>query len=196
MKGIQKIHAVKCTTEQCKVFKRDRSCYCLDCLLETGNQCANSEWVDDWQELNIEREASPATTRNAQDNTGVVTTDTAVKIADLAVEGSVVAIAADDDASYDYYLLKVKSNGVEELADNTADDYGSIYTAGQEVLRGHFFLRDNIIDMTYKLDELKVAIVHAATVRHICSDLHIVKRGRKSVFKVPVDLNEEILASM
>ena len=109
VKGIRKIHAIKCTKEQCMVFKQDRSCYYLDCLLETGNQCANSEWVDDWQELNIEREASSATTRNVQDNTVVVTTDTAVKIADLAVEGSVVAIAADDDASYDYYLLKVKN---------------------------------------------------------------------------------------
>ena len=178
MKGIRKIHAIKCTTEQGKVFKRDRSCYCLDCLLETGNQCSNSEWVDDWQELEIERKASPATTRNTE-NTVVMTTDTAVKIADLAVEGSVVAVAADDDASYDYYLLKVKSNGMEELADNTTDDYGSIYTVGQEVIRGHFFLRENLIDMTYKLDERKVAIVHAATVRHICSDLRVVKRGRK-----------------
>ena len=85
---------------------------------------------------------------------------------------------------------------MEELADNTTDDYGSIYTAGQKVLRGHFFLRHNLIDMTYKLHERKVAIVHAATVRHICSDLHIVKRRRKSIFKVPVGLNEEILASM
>ena len=107
-----------------------------------------------------------------------------------------VAVAADDDASYDYNLLKVKSNGMEELADNTTDDYGSIYTAGQEVLRRHFFLQENLIDMTYKLDERKVTIVHAATVRHICSDLYVVKRGRKSVFKVPVDLNEEIPASM
>lgn len=85
---------------------------------------------------------------------------------------------------------------MEELEDNTTDDYGSIYTAVLEVLRGHFFLRENLIDMSHKLDERKVAIVHAATVRHICSDLHVVKRGRKSVFKVPVDLNEEILASM
>lgn len=66
----------------------------------------------------IEREASPATIRNT-DNTVVMTTDTAVKIADLAVEGSVVAVAADDNANYDYCLLKVKSNSVEELADNT-----------------------------------------------------------------------------
>lgn len=196
VKGIRKIHSVKCTTEQGKVFKRDRSCYCLDCLLETGNSCENSEWVDDWEELNIEREASPATTRNAQNNTEQVTTDTAVKIADLAVKGSVVAVAAESDSSYDYYLLKVNSDGVEELTEAVTDDYGSIYTTGQEVLRGHFFLRDNLIDMTYKLDERKVAIVYAATVRHICFDLDVVKRGRKSVFRVPVALNEEIMASM
>ena len=71
-------------------------------ILARISNTINSEWVDDWQELEIEREASPATTRNI-DNTVVMTTDTAVKIADLAVEGSVVAVAADDDASYDYY---------------------------------------------------------------------------------------------
>ena len=98
--------------------------------METGNQCSNSERVDDWQELETEREASPATTRST-DNTVVVARDTAVKIAHLAVGGSVVAVAADGDVSYHYYLLKVTSNGVEELADNTTDDYGSIYNAGQ-----------------------------------------------------------------
>lgn len=196
IKGIRKIHAVKCTTEQGKVYTRERSCYCLDCLLETGDSCANSEWVDDWKELKIEREASPAITRNAQEDTVAVTTETAVRIADLAVAGSVVAVAADADSSYDYYLLKVNSDGVEELAADVTDAYGSIYNTGQEVLKGNFFLRDNLIDMTYKLDESKVAIVHAATVRHICSDLRTVKRGRKSVYRVPVILNEEILASM
>ena len=196
VKGIRKIHAVKCTTEQGKVYTRDRSCYCLDCLLETGDSCANSEWVDDWKELKIEREPSPAITRKAQEDTVAVTTETAVRIADLAVAGSVVAVAADADSSYDYYLLKVNSDGVEELAADVTDDYGSIYNTGQEVLKGNFFLRDSLIDMTYKLDESKVAIVHAATVRHICSDLRTVKRGRKSVFRVPVILNEEILASM
>ena len=195
VKGIRKIHAVKCTTEQGKVFKRDRSCYCVDCLMETGNACANSEWVDDWKELNIERERSSAITRNAEEN-AQVTTDTAVKIADLSEEGSVVAVAADADSSYDYYLLKVTSDGVVELLEDVTDDYGSVYTTGQEVLKGNFFLRDNLIDMTYRLEECKVAIVHAATVRHICCDLHVVKRGRKSVFRVPVDLSEEILASM
>lgn len=102
-------------------------------MLESGNPYANSLWVNYWEGLNIEREASSASTRNAQDNTVAVTTD-------LEVEGSVVAVAADANSSYDYYLFKVKSDGVEELAEEVTDDYGSIYTSGQEVFGGHFYL--------------------------------------------------------
>ena len=163
MKGIRQIHAVKCTTEQGKVLNETDPAIALTVCWKLATCVPIQSGLMTGRSSKIEREASPATTRST-DNTVVMTTDTAVKIAELAVEGSVVAVAADDDASYDYYLLKVKSNGVEELADNTTDEYGSIYTAGQEVLRGHFFLRENLIDMTYKLDERKVAIVHAATV--------------------------------
>lgn len=59
-----------------------------------------------------------------------MTIDIVVKIVDLVVEGSVVVVVVDDDVSYDYYFLKVKSNGVEELVDNIIDDYGSIYIVG------------------------------------------------------------------
>ena len=38
--------------------------------------------------------------------------------------------------------------------------------------------------------------VHAATVRHICSDLPVRKSGRKSIYKLPLKENEEIIASM
>lgn len=59
-----------------------------------------------------------------------MTIDIVVKIVDLVVEGSVVVVVVDDDVSYDYYFLKMKSNGVEELVDNIIDDYGSIYIVG------------------------------------------------------------------
>ena len=70
----------------------------------------------------------------------VAAIETAVKIADLTVERGVVALAANADPSYDYYLLKVKSDRVEKLTGDVTDDIGSIYTTGQEVLRGHLFL--------------------------------------------------------
>lgn len=64
------------------------------------------------------------------------------------------------------------------------------------MIRGYFFFRENFIDMIYKFDERKVVIVYVAIVRYICFDFRIVKRGRKLVFKVLVDLNEEILVFM
>lgn len=44
-------------------------------------------------------------------------------IADLAAKGSTVAIAAFEDPAYDFYLLKVTSNGKKELQEPTTDDY-------------------------------------------------------------------------
>ena len=44
-------------------------------------------------------------------------------VADLVGKDSIIAIAADEDDSYDYYQLKVTSEGPVELGDVT-DDYG------------------------------------------------------------------------
>ena len=38
-------------------------------------------------------------------------------------------------------------------------------------VNGTFYIRENIIDMTYKLDQRRTAFVMAGTVRHICGDL-------------------------
>ena len=46
--------------------------------------------------------------------------------------------------------------------------YGAAYQKGTLILERSFFLRDNIIDITYKLD--KKAIVHANTVRAVCGE--------------------------
>jgi len=74
--------------------------------------------------------------------------DTAVRIADLATKDSVVAIAAADDAAYEYYLLKVTSDGIIELEEDFTDDYGSSFEKNTAILMGHFFVRENLIDMT------------------------------------------------
>ena len=97
-------------------------------------------------------------------------------VADLVGKDSIIAIAADEDDSYHYYLLKVSSEGPVELEEDVTDDYGCAFTAGNSVLKGHFFLRDNLIDMTYKLDQKKVAFVFPGTVRYVCSEL--IERGR------------------
>ena len=70
-------------------------------------------------------------------------------IADLVQEGSTVAIAADHDPSYDFYLLKVTNR--ETLNKPATDDYGSEYPPRTKIIRGHFYVRENILDMTFKL---------------------------------------------
>ena len=79
-------------------------------------------------------------------------------MADLAAKGSTVAIAAFEDPTYDFYLLKVASNGVEELEEPMTDDYSCQYPNGSAVLKGHF-LRENLQDRTYTL------VLYAGTVR-------------------------------
>lgn len=141
------------------------------------------------QEIPSSSEPSGPTTRAAED---VTTTGESVQLADLVTKNSIVAVAAEDDSHYDYYLLKITCDGVTRLEDNFKDPYGNIYKKGQSVLQGKFFLRENIIDQTYKLDE-KVAAVFPGTVRYICAAF--ISKGKKQpIFQVPLDEHEQILA--
>ena len=58
-----------------------------------------------------------------------------------------------------------------ELEDAMTDEYGCIFPRGSVGLKGNFYIRENIIDMTYKLDQRRTAFVMAGTVQHICGDL-------------------------
>ena len=62
------------------------------------------------------------------------------------------------------------------------------------VLQEKFFLRENMIDQTYKLDE-KVAAVLPGTARYICGALQS-KGKRRQIFQVPVNEHEQMLASL
>ena len=194
-KGIRKWHCVKSLAQQEKVLVRRRSCYCVSCIVEDEENCSNKAWLDNWKEVIICRDGSVATTRQAAEEP-ILDHDTASHIADLAAKGSTVAIAADDDPMYDFYLLKVTSQGVEELESDYIDDYQCTALKGEEVIKGNFYLRDNIHDMTFTLDVKRTAVVYAATVRHICGELPAKKKGRKTIYKLPLKENEEIIASL
>lgn len=191
LKGIRKVHSVQTTATQCKVFTRHRTCVCFECLQYESDYCENSEFADKWKEEVITRDGQVAVTRQNQDSADAERVN---GITDLVQVGSIVAIAAADDACYDYYLLKVSSQGAITLPCDTIDDYGAAYQEGAFVLEGNFFLRDNIIDMTYKLDNKK-AIVLANTVRSICGDLAIINRRRKRLFKLSFAQHEEIMST-
>jgi len=184
LKGIQKLHCVKTTPEQGRIFTRSRSCYCLDCIGGEEENYTNKEWLDDWKDVKLDRESSVARTRQAVEETEANLLDTAVRVADLAAKDSVVAIAAANDPDYDYYLMKVASDGLVKINEPTTDDYGCTFPRGSLGLKGFFFVRDNIIDMAFVL---------AGTVRHVCGEL---QKQRNNIYKVPLTVNEEIIASL
>lgn len=118
---------------------------CEECLLGNSDSCANTEYVDKWCEMEMNRDGQVAVSRQNEDSAGGERVNA---LTDLVEADSVVAIAAADDGCYDYYLLKVSSDGPFILQSDTTDDHGATYQQGSFVLEGHFFLWDNIIDMT------------------------------------------------
>ena len=151
--------------------------------------------MDDWKEVTISRDSTVATTRHTREE-NAVDHDSAVHIADLARKGSIVAVAAEDDPISEYYLFKFTSKGVKELENDILDDYGFTVLTGESSPNGQFYLRLNLHDMTFMLNEKKVAVIYAATVRHICCELENRRNGRKIVYKLPVNENEESMASL
>ena len=143
--------------------------------------------------VELTRGGDVATTRQATE-APIFDHDTASYIADLASKGSTVAIAAEEDPVQDFYLLQVTSDGIVELHSNVTDDYQCHYYRDR-LLKGHFYIREKIHDMTFAIDNTQKAFVHAATVCPICGDLPVRKRGQKSIYKLPLKENE-IIASM
>ncbi|EDO31600.1 predicted protein [Nematostella vectensis] len=126
LKGIRKLHSVKTTPVQCKISTRLRSCLCFGCI--EGEECENREFVDEWKEIILTREEAVATTRQNQESGEI---DMSVNgMASIVKAGSVVAIAAEDDNAYDYYLFKVSSDGAIVLNEHVLDDYNAAYQKG------------------------------------------------------------------
>ena len=66
------------------------------------------------------------------------TIEQSLQVNDLVTKDSIVAVVAEDDGHYDYYLLKVISSGVIFLQENFEDPFsGSMYSKGQAVLLGN-----------------------------------------------------------
>ena len=138
--------------------------------------------MDEWRRVDIELESQPSEkVTRSEPAPEVARTEI---IADMATKDSVVAVAAEGDPNYDYYLLKVTSHQIEELNTVETDDYGTTLAAGCKILRGNFFVRENLLDMTYKLELKKMTIVHVRTVRCICFDMEVIKKKEAKMPKM------------
>ena len=193
--GNRKIHCVKLDGENSHLLTNTRSCYCPGCRYGELDKCCNKDFLDDWQTVNIEMLSLPSDKVTRSEPSPEATR--VEGIAELVTEGSVVAVAAEGDPNYDHYLFQVTSQQPELLAKNEQDEYGAVVPKGCKVLTGHFFVRENLLDMTYRLEDKKTAIVHIRTIRCICFELKRKKaRNDKAIYKVSLEQHEEIMENL
>ena len=64
-------------------------------------------------------------------------------VADLVNKDSIIAIAADEDDSFDYYLLKITSDGPVVLKD-VLDDYGCAFLCREYRSQRTFPLKEQL----------------------------------------------------
>ena len=112
--------------------------------------------------------------------------------------GTIIAVAAHSDPNYDYYLIKVTVNKPVILEEDEVDDYGCPIVSGSRVLKRNCFSQENLLDMTYRLEDGKVAVVHVKSVRCICFELEETnkKSGKKKIYKLSLEQHEEIMANL
>ncbi len=68
--------------------------------------------------------------------------DIVIGVADLVQDGSIVAVAAQDDPSYDFYLIKVTAK--TKLTSSACDDYGSEFPAHTSIESGDISFSEKI----------------------------------------------------
>lgn len=94
------------------------------------------------------------------------------------------------DPMYDFYLLKVTSDG--ELESKFTDNYEFNALRGQQVLKVHFYLRGTL--MIWHLHLMRSTLqLFTLPVCHICGDL---TEKKKHFSKLSLRENEEIIASL
>jgi len=91
IKGIRKLHSVVTSPQQLKVRVRQCSCYCGECLYRNYPDCKNKEYVDDFREVKLEREACAAVTCSQADQTPE-TQPVHLHVADLVSQDSIIAL--------------------------------------------------------------------------------------------------------
>ena len=66
--------------------------------------------------------------------------------------------------------------------------------------QGDWGLRENLFDMTYRLDDKKAALVHVRTIQCICFDLKVLKKKgkneKRNIYKVSLEQHEEIMSNL
>lgn len=156
------------------------TCYCLECLSENYDQCENKSHVAPFKLVSFisgqcdqeESDVEAGENELQQDSTEPL------DFTDVVTRDSIVAIQPSTDAIYSYFLLRVTSEGVYELENDTKSQYGHMYLAGSKVVEGHFlnYEKSTREGNLYKEDAQTIAIVPQECILYYGIDLTASKK--------------------
>ena len=190
MKGNRAIHSVLSGSNSCSIRTHQLSCYCENCIKEDYEACQNADYVSAWQTVQLE-------TETLQQNSVTMRSDASENVSsvkEFLAKNTIIAIASGEPGE-EYYLLKVTGNGPEILNKEIKDDWGMCFPTGAEVLRGHFFVRqeEDASLHSYYLGKGKAAVVYVATACFIWPDLQCRPRNDREVIELSERLHLDIL---
>ena len=139
--GNRKIHSIRLNQDNTKLLVNSRSCYCLNYIDEDYMNCQNKLHKDDWHEHEIELLTEPSVKVTRSELEPEPDAERVKSNADLVVMGTIVAVAANSDPNYDYYLIKVTVNEPVMLEEDVVDDYGCPMVFRSRVLKGNFLVK-------------------------------------------------------
>ena len=182
VKDNRKIHQV-CSSISKMVKIRRLSCYsCDNCLNCDYENCLNDHQIGTSINIKLCKENEQQETQEDD------TIDEEQPIYDL-VSGGVIFVVKADDEDQPYYLVKATKQAVT-LRKETTDKWGITFLPGTKVLNGYYFGIVNDNPLEQRLIRRIPAMVPAASVIYICSELELDADG---IIKIDDTLHGRIL---
>ena len=132
--------------------------------------------------------------RRLRNNTLDIDQNEQFELSELVTEGSTIGVVSENDIQCGFNLLKVTRK--HTIYSSVTDDFNNSLTPDTPVFFGHFYNRESLIDMTYTLCEKKTAVVHQCNLRYICGEIKRSKKGRKTIFKLTMSQQEDIISCL
>ena len=124
----RQIHCIKADKDDKFLLTNAQSCYCGYCLCGEKENCFSTEYIEEWNTVELKQSTQPS--KKITRSKPLPEACHVGSITEMVTQSSIVAVAAESDANYDYYPMKVTSNSIEKLEDSEKYDYGTTMAAG------------------------------------------------------------------
>lgn len=179
---IRSVHHVRVhANEPGKVYLTELSCFTCDSCVEGDFNCCERD-----QFVGKVRQHQMIVERSDTDNTSNECIAPEVSAKHLVSQGHLIALFTDD-ASCDYYLMKVtKPLFISDK--NTKDQWGATIPSNTEMFSGLYYGKTDNTLQTYTIIKKRTAIVPAASLLLICAQL-----DSKNTITIPENLHMSII---